>query len=273
MALFKSEKTKKGEIPPLLNPPLVEAIFEVRWELESDPQTGRLKDPSYPMMYGRLYERLKQEFPIVEDLPSVQVHPEANPFVVRHRIRKEKNGWPLIQVGPGVATLNVAKEYGWQEFQRLSMRLVEAIGELYPKGAKPLNFIKSELRYINAVPFDPKSDSPFTFLQEKLHLKVEAPSDLFSGGEVGTQPLGMGLNLAFPVGRPVGNLLLSINLGEANEKPAYLFQILLHSLGETAPQDQESFEAWTSQAHEVAEMTFISLCKGPLMQRFASLER
>ncbi len=74
MAIFKAEKIKKTETPPLLHPPLIEAIFELRWEIENDQQNGRMRDPSYPMMYGSLYERLKKDFPVIEDLPSVQAH-------------------------------------------------------------------------------------------------------------------------------------------------------------------------------------------------------
>ena len=44
MAVFNPEKIRQEEIPPLLNPPLAEAIFELRWELLSDQQTGRFRD-------------------------------------------------------------------------------------------------------------------------------------------------------------------------------------------------------------------------------------
>src|SRR5579872_3233151 len=106
MAMFKQEKIKKNETPVLLNPPMVEVVFEVRWDLLQDQQTGRMRDPSYPMMYGSMYERLKKEFPFIEDLPSTQAHPEATPFTPRHRIRKERTGYPLMQVGPGIVTIN-----------------------------------------------------------------------------------------------------------------------------------------------------------------------
>ena len=65
MALFKADKIKQTEIPVLASPPLVEAIFELRWELQSDPQSRRARDVAYPMMYGRMYERLKKDFPVI----------------------------------------------------------------------------------------------------------------------------------------------------------------------------------------------------------------
>ena len=49
-----SNSQLEKQIPLLLYPPLIEVIFELHWELETDKQTGRVRDPSYPMLYGRL---------------------------------------------------------------------------------------------------------------------------------------------------------------------------------------------------------------------------
>jgi len=268
MAVFKPEKIRQEEIPPLLNPPLAEAIFELRWELLSDQQTGRFRDVAYPMMYGRIYERLKKDFPLIEDLPSTQVHPEAGPFVVRHRLRKEKNGWPLVQIGPGIITVNEDKSYSWTSFQQLILRLVDSIVDLYPSSSLPLNLIKSEIRYINGIPFDLQKEHPLNFLAEKLHLKVEVDPEIFAHNEIDEKPNGVSLNLAYALNRPVGNFALSANLGQVLERPALIVQTVIQSLGETVPQDKENFEPWLSQAHMVAENCFQSLCKGALMQRF-----
>ncbi len=268
MAIFKPEKAKKTEIPPLLSPPLAEAIFELRWELQTDPQTGRLRDPAYPMMYGRIYERFKKEFPIIEDLPSVQVHPEGSPYVVRHRLRKDKNGWPLVQVGPGIVTVNDAKGYSWKQFKGLIARLIEAIAELYPVGAFPLNLVKCEVRYVNGFQFDMQSEDALDFLAEKLHTKIGLDPELFSNNEVGSKPQGVALNLAYQLNRPVGNLAFSFNLGHMDNKPAYILQTVVQSLGETVPQDKGGFDAWLNEAHDVAENCFLTFCKGSLIEKF-----
>jgi uncharacterized protein (TIGR04255 family) len=266
MAIFKSESSKKSEIPPLLSPPLAEAIFELRWELQGDQQTGRFRDAAYPMMYGRVYERMKKEFPIIEDLPSVQAHPDTTPYVVRHRLRKEKNGWPLIQVGPGIVTVNDGKGYSWKQFKGLILKLVEAIVELYPTGTAPLNFLKCEVRYINAIAMD--AESPIGFLAEKLHTKIEVDSELFERNDMGDRPSALGLNLAYSLNRPVGNLAISINMGNADGKPAYILQSLVLSLGETVPQDKDGFEPWLAQAHQASVNCFSSFCRGSLMHKF-----
>jgi uncharacterized protein (TIGR04255 family) len=268
MVIFKSTKLKKTEIPALLHPPLVEVIFELRWEIENDQQNGRMHDPNYPMMYGRLYERLKKDFPIIEDLPSVQAHPDMTPYVPRHRMRKEQNGYPLIQVGPGIVTINDTKAYSWNHFQSLALRLIEAIVELYPTNAIPLNFIKSEMRYVNAIRFDLARENPLAFLAEKLHMKVELDPELFEQVSLNERPNTIGINLAYALEKPMGNLNIGVNLGQFEAKPAFIQQTLIQSFGELVPSDVNSFGPWLQDAHESAESCFQVFCKGDLMEKF-----
>lgn len=268
MPIFKSEKIKKTEIPPLLHPPLIEVIFELRWEIENDQQTGRMRDPSYPMMYGSLYERLKRDFPVIEDLPSVQAHPETTPFIPRHRMRREKNGYPLIQVGPGMITVNDAKGYSWKNFRDLCLRIVESVADLYPMGTLPLNFIKSEIRFVNGIRFDIARENPLVFLAEKLHMKVEMDPELLVQNSLNERPNSVGLNLSYALEKPMGNLTLSANLGQYEGKPAFIQQTLIHSVGELVPSEASGFTPWLEEAHTVAENCFQVFCKGPLMEKF-----
>jgi uncharacterized protein (TIGR04255 family) len=261
-------KLQKSEIPVLLNPPLVESIYELRWDLQGDPQTGRFRDVSYPMMYGRMYEKLKAEFPLIEDLPSIQMHPEAAPFVVRHRMRKEKNGWPLMQIGPGILTINDGKGYSWTQFKRLILLVVNTIVELYPEEVFPLNFIKSEVRYINAIAFDIQRENPLDFLEEKLHIKVALDKEMFENENVFDKPNAVSVNLAYALNRPLGNLMLSANLGQIDGRPAYILQSVVQSMGETVPQEEGGMKMWLEEAHEASEHSFMTLCKGTLLKRF-----
>ncbi len=268
MATFKAEKIKKRETPVLLHPPLIEAIFEVRWEIENDPQTGRMRDPSYPMMYGSLYERFKKDFPVIEDLPSVQAHPETTPFVPRHRMRKERNGYPLIQVGPGIITINLAKGYSWTTFRALILRGLESIIELYPKEPLPLNFIKSEMRYVNGIRFDLARENPLSFLSEKLHMKLEMDPEIFGLTSIHERPNAAGLNLSYVLDKPMGHLAIAANLGQFESKPAFIQQTLIQSFGELTPSDLAGFTLWLDEAHTVAENCFQVFCKGELMEKF-----
>ncbi len=268
MAIFKTEKPKKSEIPPLLHPPLIEAIFEIRWEIESDEQSGRMRDPSYPMMYGSLYERLKRDFPVIEDLPATQAHPETAPYVPRHRMRKEKNGYPLVQVGPGIITVNEAKGYSWSSFRSLILKIVESVIDLYPKGVSPLNLSKAELRYVNGIKFDIARENPLSFLEEKLHMKWEMNPEFFEEGLVQERPNAFGMTISYPLNKPMGNLAMSVNLGQFESRPAFIQQTLIQSVGELAPSDVEGFSLWLQEAHTAAESCFHTFCKGSLMEKF-----
>ncbi|OGN64091.1 MAG: hypothetical protein A3E80_04595 [Chlamydiae bacterium RIFCSPHIGHO2_12_FULL_49_9] len=259
---------KKTETPPLLYPPMVEAIFELRWEMEQNQQTGTLRDVAYPMMYGQLYELMKKEFPAVEDLSSIHTHPEMAPFTPRHRMRKEANGYPLIQVGPGILTMNHAKGYSWSAFQALTLRLVEAVSILYPRKSRPLVFLKCEVRYVNALFFDIAKENPLAFLQDKLHIGIHLDEEIFAKNSLSQIPNAVGLNLIYPLQKPLGHLGISVNLGQADQKPAYVLQTLIQSFGETVPLDAKAFSPWLDQAHDVAENCFQSFCKGALMNRF-----
>lgn len=267
MSTFRSEKQKR-QIPILLYPPLIEAIFELHWELQGDKQTGRLRDPSYPMMYGRIYERLKKDFPHIEDLPSIQVHPEASPFVVRHRIRKEKMGYPLIQIGPGIATVNCAQGYSWSSFREHILRLVESISDLFPTTVAPLNFTKCEIRFLNGIRLGTQGENPLAFLADKLHIKMDVDADLFLMNQMSDQPNAVNFMIGYPLRKPNGNLGLSAQLGQMDGKPAYLFQTQVISIGEWVPSDPREFETWVDEAHSASVGCFLSLCKGALMDKF-----
>ena len=268
MTQFKAEKIKKRELPLLLHPPLVEVIFELRWEIEGDPEGGRMRDPSYPMLVGALYERLKKELPLIEDLPSTQAHPETTPFVPRHRFRKEKNGYPLIQVGPGILTVNQSKGYSWSGFRSLVTRTIQSVSELYPENVHPLNFIKAEVRYVNAIRFDLSRENPLHFLEEKLHTKLELDPEHFALNRLSERPNAVGLNVSYVLDRPVGNLALALNLGQFEGKPAFIQQTLIQSFGELTPADLDSFNPWLDEAHGVAENCLHVFCKGNLMEKF-----
>lgn len=268
MTKFREERLE--EISEITHPPLLESIFELRWEIENHAQSGRMRDPSYPMMYGSLYERLRKDLPLLEDLPSSQAHPESTPYVPRHRMRREKDAYPLMQVGPGILTINMAKEYSWESFSSLIMRVISSVIELYPSGSIPLNLIKAELRYVNGVRFDIARDHPLQFLEDKLHIKMDVDGEFFKANALNDRPNALGLNLSYVLDKPVGNLSISTHLGQFDAKPAFIQQILVQSFSELVPSEMESFSLWLEEAHSAIKHAFFALCRGPLMEKFCA---
>jgi uncharacterized protein (TIGR04255 family) len=80
----------------LKNKPLVEAIFEIRWELEKS-NLG-LIDPNYKLIIGRIYDKLKAEYPYYEQLPTANIPDGIAEYITQHRFRTAENSWPLIQI-------------------------------------------------------------------------------------------------------------------------------------------------------------------------------
>lgn len=94
----------------LNNKPLVECILEMRWALvEQAP--GLSQDPHFPLLLGRLYDRLNADYPVHEQLPAAEVPSELVGHTVQHRFRRKAEGWPLVQVGPGILTVNDTDGY------------------------------------------------------------------------------------------------------------------------------------------------------------------
>jgi len=257
------------KIKPLVlsKPPILEAIFEMRWNLASVPNTQARRDPAYPLLYGRLYDRFKKDYSLVEDLPSVQAHPDASPYIVRHRMRKAADKWPLVQVGPGIITINEGKEYSWDKFREEIVRIFEAFTDFYPQSSFPLNIIKTELRFINGIEMT-ENENALQFLADKLHTKIEIDSSLFAPNQIMPNAEGVTLNVGYNIQDPEGKAMLGIGSGEVMDKPAMLQQMLFHSIGESAPQDLGTLDPWLDSMHKIAKNWFETLCRGEVMKKF-----
>ncbi len=258
----------KSNSKTLKHAPILEAIFEMRWELPQIPNTQVRRDPAYPLLYGRLYDRFKKDYAIAEDLPSVQVHPDANPYVVRHRMRKAADEWPIAQVGPGIITINESKGYSWDSFRHEIVRIFEAFTDFYPASTFPLNILKTELRFINGVEVDAQ-EGFLNIFKDKLHTRIELPDGLFLKNKVQPKPEGLTLNAGFKIDQPPGHAMIGIGSGAAEDKPAIIQQMLFQSIGENAPQDLGSLDPWLDSMHGIALNWFETLFAGELLKKFS----
>ena len=105
----------------LKNKPLVEAIFELKWKLIQQ-DTGIYIDPHYKILIGSLYEKIKDKYPFYEQLETARMPDEIAAYLVQHRFRVKENDWPLIQIGPGIITLNDTDNYVYHVFPTRNKR-------------------------------------------------------------------------------------------------------------------------------------------------------
>lgn len=154
----------------LRRPPLVEAILELRWQLKPN-QVGLLADPNYPLIVGKIHERIGKKYPEHVALPSSNVPPEMAPYIVQHQFRTTKDGWPLCQVGSGIITYNDihndSHPYLWDSFHKGALELMNAFFDSY-SGFGTVGIGGIHLRYINALEEDFSRTSILTIIDEVL---------------------------------------------------------------------------------------------------------
>lgn len=251
----------------LENKPLVEAIFELQWALQSSGSNE--VDPGFRILLGRLYDRIRQEYPTLEDLPQALIPEELTGRLVRHRFRVSKEGWPLLQVGPGVLSVNETEGYAWEGFKPRLIQAVKALFDSYPTDIHPLQITQALLRYLDAIPFD--GEKPLLqFLRESLHTTVELDPRLFREPQDAASPNGLNLSLVFRLPDLPGAVATTFNLGKRNEKPSIIWDTQILARGDDVPKMPEDYELWLEKAHAVAGQWFRTLSRGSLYESFRS---
>jgi len=251
----------------LKNKPLVEAIFELRWKLQ-EPAPGMKIDPHYKILIGRIYDRVKDEYPFHEQLPTATMPDEIAGYAVQHRFRKGKDKWPLIQIGPGIITLNDTEGYVWEDFEKRICNLLDVLYEAYPDSESNLKINGLLLRYIDAVDFDYEKENLFKFLEEKLKVSVQIHEELFKETGVNNSPLNIDLRFTFPSIKPKGAIHLRFVRGKRRNVDALIWETMVQSIGDDAPNNKKEIIAWVEEAHSLTDDWFFKMIEGELLRRF-----
>ena len=253
----------------LKNKPLVEAVFELRWELQGAQVPGVAVDPGYQLLLGSYFDRIKKDYPHVVPLPPATAPIEFTAHTVNYQFRVAKDSWPLTQIGPGILTVNDTDKYTWKDFQPRLDSAIRALFESYPDVGTELKPVWSQLRYINAIPFNQHATTATKLLREKLHTSVQFDSQLFQENpQEADSPIGFGMNVTFPLKTPRGVGGFIFAQGQRNDQTALIWEIVIRSVNDAAPQKPGDFQAWLEAAHDVAERWFLTLCRGELHNTF-----
>lgn len=247
----------------LKNKPLVEALLEVRWALEGPP--GIAVDPAYQLLIGQLYGKLRGKFPHHVTLPSAELPPQFVPFTPQHQFRVAPDQWPLVQLGPGLLTINDTEGYIWDDFYDYCAFVVSSFFEAYPDHEKKLRIAEVTLRYIDADLLH--TDSVLDFLN-KLKISIEIQRSLFQGSPIGSTPLGVGLSLTYPIESPKSVLQLTINKGQKKGSDALVWETHVISRGDDSPQASGEITEWLRKAHIITHDWFMRQIDGDLLERY-----
>jgi len=247
----------------LKNKPLIEAIFELRWGLEGSPKEIKID----PLLIGRIYDRIKEEYPFYEKLPAANIPDELASYVIQHRFRKGKDEWPLIQIGPGIITLNETERYTWDDFKRRVSFLIETLLEIY-SSSDNLVIRSLLLRYIDAIEFDYEKNNVLSYLNNNMRMNVDVCPELFEYSGIDELPLSLDLKFTFPTADPKGTVHLRFARGKVIEKDALLWETLVQSVDGDTPGDKDDILEWVDEAHNLTDDWFFKIIEGDLLRRF-----
>ncbi len=250
----------------LKNKPLVETILEVKWALTSPAPNLRL-DPHYKLLIGRLYERLSGDYPEHEQLPSAMIPDEMSAHIVQHRFRQAAGDWPLVQIGPGIMTVNDTQKYIWDDFRARSLIAVAKLFDAHPRPAD-LKVESLLLRYIDAVEFDYYAEDVYKFLQDKMKVSIALPESLFKDNQVQTTPSHFSWHSAYACGDPKAMVTVRFATGQKEMKPALLWETMVHTKGPDVEAMPDEFAVWLDAAHTITDDWFFKLLEGDLERRF-----
>jgi len=251
----------------LKNKPLVEAIFELKWTLKERTPNIKL-DPHYKILVGRLYDRLKNEYPFHEQLPTAEMPDEIASYIPQHRFRVDENKWPLIQVGPGILTINETEDYLWGDFKKMIMNAVAILFDAYPESKETLDISSVLLRYIDSVPFNFQKENILEFLAKKMNTKISLSPELFKNNPIKPAPSSLNLLFSFNLDKPKSNMSLRFAKGKRNNIDSFFWETIIKSNSEGTPKDPDNIVDWIEASHKITDDWFFKLIKGELLESF-----
>lgn len=239
----------------LLNPPLVEAICEFRFE------PSEQWDLTVP---GRLYDRIQDNFPHREQVQgfgfSLQVGQDLEtpiPTVqngLDRVLMAREDGSALVQSGPHLLVINHRLPYpGWEDFRALIGDVLKTYLDIVPS-----TFERIGLRYINQVPAPLGGELEIGSL---ISLDPPIPSDM-------ERPLAnFYQRYELRHDDPVGILIhqTGMQLTPQNET-VLMLDLDFGSLPEARPGIENS-DAWLRSAHDRIEEAFRASVNPELLDR------
>ena len=242
------------------NPPLKEAIFEVKWDITQIPPNLR-KDSQ--LVAGILLDKVGEQYPFHEPLEvsKMPIPEDAIAGVPQHRFRVSEASWPLLQVGVGVLTVNDTNEgekYEWDDFKARCQYSFEKLTSFYPVSEYVSSVV---LRYVNTIPFDYEEDNIFDFLKEKMGIELSVPPAINEGSNTHEKPSNFNFSVVYPCTKPNGLLRLFFSSGKNNGEDSLVWNIEFITDKSNVPDLSTDSNAWLDSVHSNIENTFFNLIK------------
>jgi len=239
--------------------PLQEAIFEIRWPLQPDPSGRQLMDPEYAFALGKFQDALKDAFPHhVAKFPQDIPHQLLN-YQTAHQFWQKDKQWPVVQLGPGIATVNDTEQnYEWEStyLPNIKKTLV-ALEKSYGRSV----FSSLSLRYIDVVRV---ADYGFTNWEDfvQKHVNFQFNNQFDTRGKLA----GFNFEQSFIL-NDLGHLNVSFTSGQNNKKEdIFIWQTAVVKQSNIS---QEEVHPWLSKAHASTSDLFKKICKDEFYASFS----
>ena len=235
--------------------PLLEVIFEIRWDITSQNDIV-----DFQFIYGDLYANLKHKYPYRENL----VPPEVPYDVVRglpvFRFRNTNNSYPLIQVGPGLITVNTTDDiYFWNEFSAEISDVLDIFNNIYPK-YKELK-LSPALTYIDFFEYNKDKITSIDFINTNLQFNISQSFVNDTNFELN--------DLNFTLNYKTNKDILSLNIrdGKINDEiEGIVMQTKL--IGNKGLYNKNELTNWLESSHNTCSDIFKKLTEGNLYNSF-----
>ncbi len=246
----------------LPNAPLQEVIFEVRWLLDVDEETNLSFDPNFEFALGKFYSSIESEglSEIKRKVPK-EVPPQFLNYKTIYQFVSGENKWPLMQLGPGIFTVNdTEKNYHWDEtYLPLIKKGLKLLNEAYKTDQE---FIFASLRYIDTINVNEYGfDGDWQkFIADNLNVTFNNLYD--TRGALNN----LQFNQEFLL-EDNSNLQISISNGKTqrDKQPLLIWQT---GISKKQDFDYEALIDWLVRSHEITSELFKELVKPELYDSF-----
>lgn len=237
-----------------LSKALIEVIFEIKWTVQ-----GKKEIQEVQYLHGDLYPLLKSKYPFRESVnPNVPIDLLLM-HAPSHRFRTAASDYPLVQVGPGLVTVNtVDSKYYWEEYEASIMEVIGHLQSVY--SLKHHHDVHLVLQYIDLLKFDFQKGDIVKFMEENLNISIK--QGFYKGNSTANNAL---LILNYPM--ELGSLNINVGRGKDN-KGFDGVTISTNIVSGNIKPEIALIRKWLNDSHEVCSTLFKDMTRGKLYESF-----
>ncbi len=243
----------------LAKAPLQEVIFEVRWKLVPDATGRQLIDPDYQFALGLFKDEISNDFPNHVAKYPEELPPQLLSHKLMHQFWKGKNKWPVIQIGPGIMSINdIEKNYDWDTtYKPLIKKALDALFKSYPD----ISINVSSLRYIDVVRIE---DYDFIGWEDFINRNINFSFQ--NNFKIQGRLNSIQINQSFDNSN---SGILNINLSSGKNKKNEDIFIFQSSIVRQKVVNTEELMNWLEEAHKHTSELFKNICKKEFYATFS----